>query len=51
MSNKPLTNREKQFTVLPNETDPKTSFAVASQAVNKALAEIQRTRKLGNITR
>jgi len=42
---KPLTDREKQFTVLPNEADPNMSNVVAAQAVNKVLAEIKRTRK------
>ena len=46
MSDKPLTDREKQFTVLPNETDPKNSLAKANQAINKALAEVKKARHL-----
>ena len=45
MTNKPLTDREKQFTVLPEETDPKMALAKANQAVTKALGEIKRTKR------
>jgi len=45
MMSKPLTNKEKQFTVLPNEEDPKKSFAKAHQAISKALLEVKRTNK------
>jgi len=41
MMNKPLTDKEKQFTVLPNEENPKNSFAKAKQAVSKALSEMK----------
>jgi hypothetical protein len=46
MSNRPLTDKEKQFTVLPNEKDPKKSLGVANQAIIKALAEIHKLRKI-----
>jgi hypothetical protein len=42
MSDKPLTDKEKQFTVLPNEADPKSSYTKAKQAISKALAEIKK---------
>jgi len=45
MTNKPLTNKEKQFTVLPEEIDRKMALAKANQAVIKALGEIKRTKK------
>lgn len=45
MNDKPLTDKEKQFTVLPNETDPKQALAKASQAVSKALAEMKKTNR------
>lgn len=35
MMSKSLTSKEKQFTILPNEEDPKESFAKASQAISK----------------
>ncbi|MFS1525620.1 hypothetical protein ACL7TT_16155 [Microbulbifer sp. 2304DJ12-6] len=44
MSNKPLTDKQKQFTVLPNEADPKSAFTKARQAVSKALAEVKKTK-------
>lgn len=44
MSEKSITDKEKQFTVLPNEADPKNSLPKASQAINKALAEVKKTR-------
>ncbi|QIL91183.1 hypothetical protein GNX18_16410 [Microbulbifer sp. SH-1] len=44
MNDKPLTDREKQFTVLPEEADPKNALAKANQAVIKALAEIKKTK-------
>ncbi len=50
MNDKPLTDREKQFTVLPNETDPKKSLAKASQAINKALTDVKKSRN-GNSNR
>lgn len=45
MTSKPLTNGEKQFTVLENEADPKNSLAKANQAATKALAEIKKTKR------
>ncbi len=45
MSDKPLTDKEKQFTVLPNETDPKMALGKANQAISKALADVRKTRK------
>jgi len=44
MMSEQLTNKEKQFTVLPNEEDPKKSFAKARQAIAKGLLEIKTTR-------
>ncbi len=44
MSDKPLTDKEKQFTVLPNEADPKSSYTKARQAISKALAEVKKTK-------
>lgn len=41
-NNRPLTPREKQYTVLPNETAPEHAFTKASQAVSKALADIKK---------
>ena len=45
MSDKRLTDQEKQFTVLANETDPKNSLVKASQAINKALVDVKKGRK------
>lgn len=45
---KPLTDKEKQYTILPNEVDPKKSFAKAHQAISRALSEIKTTRKTKN---
>ena len=45
MMNKPLTDKEKQFTILPNEVDPKKSFAKAHQAISRALSDIKTSRK------
>ncbi len=45
MSEKPITNKEKQFVILPNEADPKNSLLKANQAIHKALADIKKTRK------
>ena len=45
MTNKPLTDKEKQFAVLPSETDPKNAFLKASVAAAKALAEIKKNTK------
>ena len=45
MTNKPLTEKEKQFTILPNEADPKTSMAKAHQAVQKALSQVKKTKR------
>lgn len=44
MSKKTITNKEKQFTILPNEADPNNSLPKASQAINKALAEVTKRR-------
>jgi DNA-directed RNA polymerase subunit L len=44
MMNKPLSNKEKQFTILPSEEDPKKSLGKANQAISKALSEIEKTR-------
>lgn len=46
MNKKRLTDSEKQFTILPNEVDPKMSLAKANQAISKALVEIKNTRKI-----
>jgi hypothetical protein len=43
MSNKPLTDKEKQFTVLPLETDPKSAAIKAQQAILKAMSDIKKT--------
>ncbi|MET1255267.1 hypothetical protein [Aliikangiella maris] len=45
MNNRPLTDKEKQFTVLPNETPPERALGVANQAASRALADIKKTRK------
>ena len=45
MSNKPLTDKEKQFTILPNEADPKTASVKAHQAVSKALSQVKKTKR------
>ena len=45
MTNKPLTDKEKQFSVLPNEADPKNAFLKANVAAAKALAEIKKNTK------
>ncbi|BFM11057.1 hypothetical protein R50072_12100 [Simiduia litorea] len=47
MSNKPLTDQEKQFTVLPTEADPISAANKAQQAVLKAMSHIKKncTRK------
>ena len=45
MTDKPLTDREKQFTVLPNEADPKTALVKAHQAVQKALSQVKKTKR------
>jgi hypothetical protein len=46
MSNKPLTDKEKQFTVLPNEADPKLAALKARDAVNKALNDVKKGKRL-----
>ncbi len=46
MKNKVLTDKEKQFTVMPNEADPKYSLAKANQAVLKALSDVKKSRKV-----
>ncbi|MGM8225342.1 hypothetical protein ACSV5M_02080 [Cellvibrio sp. ARAG 10.3] len=45
MTDKPLTNKEKQFAVLPNETDPGNALVKANNAVVKALAEINKHKR------
>jgi hypothetical protein len=42
MTDKPLTDKEKQFTVLPNEADPKAARVIAYQAVHKALSQVKK---------
>lgn len=45
MTDRPLTDKEKQFTALPNEADPKTALAKAHQAVYKALSQVKKTKR------
>lgn len=45
MANKPLTDKEKQFIILPNEADPKNALVKANQAAFKALAEIRKNKR------
>ena len=40
-----LTEKDKQFTVLPTEKNPATSRSFAQHAINKALMDIRKTKK------
>ena len=42
MTSNNMSDKEKQFTVLPNEADPKTGLMKAHQAVQKALSEVKK---------
>lgn len=44
MTNKLLSEQEKQFTVMPNETDPRHARVVAHQAAIKALDELRKSK-------
>ncbi len=44
MKDKPLTEQEKQFTVMPNEIDPRHARVAAHQAAVKALGELRKNK-------
>ena len=46
MTNPAATDKEKQFTVLPDETDPKMAVGKANQAIQKALLDIKKSKRL-----
>lgn len=46
MSNRTLTDKEKQFTVLPGEAAPKEALTKAHLAVSKALSQVKKTKSL-----
>ena len=45
MTDRPLTDKEKQFTILPNEVDPKIAQVKAHQAVSKVLSQVKKTKR------
>lgn len=45
-NNRPLTSKEKQYTVLPNETTPEQAFIKANQAVLRALADVKKIKPI-----